>query len=375
MAAKAYSLFPIEDPEASKARAFFPKAAEAGNVPAKIRMVWYDLQDNDSPESKEAALRKVEAWASEGNAGAAFSANVMLAQGFGGKARIPEGFDNLLQKADAGDADAQFAIGDAYFEGKIIAQDYNKKAVEYYKRAAASHHPPALLSLGICHAHGFGVERSMNKAIRLWLAAADLGDRDAMHNIANAYLRGTGVPRDFDAAIRWYKLSAAAGCAESMVAHGMILTDSPDTSMEQKMEGLRMICNASDLGNAMANFIVAKGLMSDKPGPLKRNFALGLKCLQKSAQADNPAAQLELAGLLRTGHPEGVRKDRIEALKWTLLATPIAPRDSAGMLARLQQEMSPQEISSAVTRAQGFVPVNLDVTIQGKRHFIPKQAP
>ena len=57
-------------------------------------------------------------------------------------------------------------------------------------------------------AHGEGIPRDSQEAVKLWRWAADQGDAYAQFNLAEMYLRGTGVPRDLDKA---YSLFTLAG--------------------------------------------------------------------------------------------------------------------------------------------------------------------
>ncbi len=86
-------------------------------------------------------------------------------------------FRELLAKAEAGAPDAAYLVGIAYARGKGVAQD-DAKAVEWFKRAAASGHTRAQVSLGYCFASGRGVTRDLERAYILLKEAADAGDRE-----------------------------------------------------------------------------------------------------------------------------------------------------------------------------------------------------
>jgi len=372
LAAKAYAVSPIEDPDSSKAKDFCRKAAEAGNPEAKVRMVWFDVQNDQSAESKLAAISKIDELRKSGNKTADFAFNQMLMLGFRGDSKVPEGFDKISRLADNGDPDAQFMIGEVLFEGIVTSRD-PKKAVEYFKKAAEKNHPTALLNLGICYAHGIGVERSVNEAFRLWLLSAELGDRDAMHNIGNAYLHGNGVALNTDASMHWFQLSSDAGNAESMAAYSMQVLASKSASIEERKNALGLLIKASDLGNRAANFVRGKALVSGAGGAIRKNIPEGFSYLLKAAQAGVPPAQLEVASLLRLGHNEGIQSDKVEALKWAILAERGQLPEAASIVAKLKSTSTADEISQAITRADNFIPTDIDVTMSGKMRFIPRQ--
>lgn len=53
-----------------------------------------------------------------------------------------------------------------------------------------------LFSLGLGYMHGLGVAQDQPKAAQLYQRAADLGDVNAMKNLALCYKHGQGVPQD-----------------------------------------------------------------------------------------------------------------------------------------------------------------------------------
>ena len=53
----------------------------------------------------------------------------------------------LLGPAEAGDAQTQFALGNHYFDGRGVAQDYGQ-ALAWYRKSADQNYAPALNQLG-----------------------------------------------------------------------------------------------------------------------------------------------------------------------------------------------------------------------------------
>jgi TPR repeat protein len=80
------------------------------------------------------------------------------------------------QAADRGNAKAQTQLGEAYYRGRGVPQDYAQALVWYRK-------------------------------------AADQGDVAAQRHIGSAYDNGQGVARDYTQALAWYRKAAAAGNA------------------------------------------------------------------------------------------------------------------------------------------------------------------
>jgi len=65
---------------------------------------------------------------------------------------------SLRQQADAGNAQAQFALGNRYYRGLGIPQNHDQ-AVMWYRKSAEQGFAPAQNQLGTMYQHKWGVER------------------------------------------------------------------------------------------------------------------------------------------------------------------------------------------------------------------------
>ena len=128
---------------------------------------------------------------------------------------------DIIQRAQAGDPAAQFALGVAYENGTGVrldeaeAEEWYRKAAEaghvgaqnslgtllqserrfpdampWYERAAAQGHAGANNTLGKIYDQGLGVMRDSNKSLEYFLLAADLGVPEAMWSISTIYNEG-----------------------------------------------------------------------------------------------------------------------------------------------------------------------------------------
>ncbi len=88
--------------------------------------------------------------------------------------------DNTKNNASSvfADANALNNLGERYYYGRGVEQDY-KKAVECYRKAAELGLAEAQCNLGYCYKTGYGVERDLNMAVRWFRKAAEQGDEDA----------------------------------------------------------------------------------------------------------------------------------------------------------------------------------------------------
>lgn len=76
----------------------------------------------------------------------------------------------LVARARAGDAAAQWQVGQAYFEGRGLPQD-NVRAAAWYARSAAQGNAEAQAHLGWAYHAGAGLPRDEVKAA-MWLSVA-----------------------------------------------------------------------------------------------------------------------------------------------------------------------------------------------------------
>ena len=116
----------------------------------------------------------------------------------------------LRKAAEAGEASAQFRLGQLYDEGTGVPQDYGQ-AKEWFEKAAKQGHVGAQVNLGTLYLQGEGAPQSAQMAL-FWLSrAAEQGHALAFAKLGWMYVQGRGVLQDFVQAHKWYSLAAANG--------------------------------------------------------------------------------------------------------------------------------------------------------------------
>lgn len=135
----------------------------------------------------------------------------------------------LQAPAEAGDADAQYAMGSLYSDGLAVPRNY-RKAAQWFGRAAEQGHAKAEFSLGFLTYYGAGRDESegpvpSNPAVAAsWLKkAADKGYALAQVLLADMYHHGDGVRRDKDEALRWALAAARQDLTEAQYEAGYLL--------------------------------------------------------------------------------------------------------------------------------------------------------
>jgi TPR repeat protein len=142
--------------------------------------------------------------------------------------------EELAKKAESGGAEAQYLLGQAYDEGRLVPRDlaealkwYSRaaeagyaeaqnslgsalqaekryaEALAWYEKAAAQEHVRSINSLAALYDAGLGVAQDRNQAFQLWTRAAELGSAEAMWNLARLYGSGGLGKPDLMAACAW----------------------------------------------------------------------------------------------------------------------------------------------------------------------------
>lgn len=120
--------------------------------------------------------------------------------------------DELRQRANNGDANAQGALGFRYYTGDRIPQDY-KQAVHWWTKAANQGDTNAQFFLGACYYGGYGVAQDYKQAVYWFTKAANQGVANAQYYLGFCYYEGYGVAQDYKQAVYWYTKAANQGHA------------------------------------------------------------------------------------------------------------------------------------------------------------------
>jgi hypothetical protein len=135
-----------------------------------------------------------------------------------------------------GEATAYCNLGQIYFCGDEVVQDYEaaaewfakaagknykksafllglchyqlkdyEKAVKSFRKAVERNDADAMCHLGCCYDEGVGVEPDYQEALRLWLKAAEMNEPTSCYNLGDIYLNGRpGVEKSSKDAMAWF---------------------------------------------------------------------------------------------------------------------------------------------------------------------------
>lgn len=113
----------------------------------------------------------------------------------------------MLEKANRGDAQAQYSVGRQYELGFTGQRDY-KIATEWYIKSADNGNVEAAYRLGFLYYKGIGeVQKQYKEAFKWFTVAANANHTRAQSYLAELYMNGYGVEQDESKADYWYTKS------------------------------------------------------------------------------------------------------------------------------------------------------------------------
>ena len=126
--------------------------------------------------------------------------------------------DGDLAKAEGGDREAQYRLGNFYLYGKRTQQIDYKEAMIWFQKSAAQDYAPAEYQVGRMHANGQGMGLNKAEATKWYIKSADGGYKWAQIHLGEIYLHFLaeefGAQRNFDEAYFWLSLSTAGDDAQ-----------------------------------------------------------------------------------------------------------------------------------------------------------------
>ena len=151
---------------------YWLEKATLSRYPGAKEELSFALEDSNwEAPTERSKLFWVKALADNGIAQQQWNYSLMLKEGNKVKKNTELSRKYLMASAKGGFKDAQFSVGQAYFEGSLgLPIDHNKGA-ELIREAALQHHPEAMKSMAIIYSSGTGVKKD-NFVAYLWLLYA-----------------------------------------------------------------------------------------------------------------------------------------------------------------------------------------------------------
>ena len=215
----------------------------------------------------------------------------------------------LVEKAESGDALAQYNLGRAYHKGKGVAGDY-KEAVKWFIKSAEQGNSFGQNALGVCYRDGTGVAKDERGAVKWYIKSAEQGNAKGQGNLASCYKKGTGVGKDEREAVKWYIKSAEQGNAIAQFNLGRCYYKGEGVTQDYK-EAVKWWTKSAEHGNAGGQCVL--GICYYEGDGVTQDYKEAVKWFTKSAEQGDQTGQLLIAKCYERG--VGVAKDPKEAVK------------------------------------------------------------
>ena len=126
-----------------------------------------------------------------------------------------EGLKWARKAAEQGNAYAQFMLGSRLTEGFGIAKN-EKEGLMWLSKSAKQGNAKGQYSLGRCYMMGIGVEKNLREAFKCFTKSAEQGDMSGQYGLGQLYAYGYGVKKDEKKAYEYF-LKVAAQTNEASV--------------------------------------------------------------------------------------------------------------------------------------------------------------
>jgi hypothetical protein len=110
-------------------------------------------------------------------------------------------------KTEITSANAEFYLGEIYYQGKLVPKDI-AQAADWFNKAATQGSPEAINRIGEMWAAGMNGTPDPKEAARWYHKAAAKGLAEAQYNLGLCYSKGDGVPANPMEAWKWLQLAA-----------------------------------------------------------------------------------------------------------------------------------------------------------------------
>ncbi len=226
----------------------------------------------------------------------------------------------LIEKAEGGDAEAQFNLGVAYDNGEGVREDH-KEAVKWYRKAA------------------------------------DQGFADAQYYLGKMYYRGTGVLKDYKEMMKWYRKAADQGFEPAQIELGEICCiRAPMWNLHRIWPSLYppyCSCFAPivyRLGYTRTSLTAViyrrtSGTVIPSGESVLKDYKEAVKWWSKAADQGNSRAQFLLGWMYASG--TGVLKDYVTAYAWWSLGEFNGDEGGNERRDKIAEKMTPEQIAEA----------------------------
>lgn len=189
-------------------------------------------------------------------------------------------------------------------------------AIGVWRPLAREKWPRAQSNLGACYAEGLGVPRDLDKAARLFRAAANQGDAIGQRNLATLHFKGEGgVEQDDEKAADLFELAAEQGDAAAQDMLSWMKLEGQGIDYDP-VEAREWALAAAEQG--VASSMTRLGLIAHNALGMDRDAEEAARWWYEASRRGEADGQAMLGAALHLG--AGVEQDDRAAMIWLLRA-------------------------------------------------------
>ena len=231
----------------------------------------------------------------------------------------------LMLKAKSGEAEAQNALGEAYYDGKGVTENLTE-AVKWFTKAAEQENAKAQYNLGICYYYGYGVYQNYGEAEKWYTKAAEQGYAEAQTSLGYYYEENHNPKK----AVEWYTKAAEQGLPIAQCNLGVCYKYG--NGVEKNLEEtIKWYTKAANQGYAQAQYYLGKAY--DKGDGVEKNDSEAMKWYLKAIKNNSPEAAYYYGAMLLEGNKQkGITKNIPEGVKYLRKAADLKNLDAINSL-------------------------------------------
>jgi len=266
---------------------------------------------------REKAVRLWRMAAEKGDAEAQYRLGECYYNGDGVEDDHDESYEWIFKSAEQGYAEAQYKLGTYYHNGYDGFDE--EEAVKWYRKAAETGHAGAQYELGECYYNGDDDEDNYEEAVKWfskaaeqWRIAAEQGHAEAQYKLGICYRKNRGVEFNLEESAKWIRKAAEQGYTEAQYEIGDCCYHGIWGFEENKEEAIKWWHQAANQGHAKAQYTF--GELYRNGYSVSENKEEAVKWYRKAAKQGHAEAQYELGRCYVSGC--GVDENKDEAVKW-----------------------------------------------------------
>lgn len=236
-------------------------------------------------------------------------------------ARIDEAIDLLQKSAKAGNAKAQYELGNLYWTNQdslIPIKIDTLMAIQWYEKSADQCYAQAQYSLAYIYENTSGNLKNNQRAFDLYKAAANQGLADALYRMGRIYQYGITdiVAKNDTIALKYYQQAADLACPAAMLNLGLLYYRGGDMLKADKHKTITLFQKAAELGYAEAQYRLGLSYMYGIEGAVSKDSTKAIKWLKLAAQNNHIKACNELGDYYVRKYGDNMVKCSEVAFPW-----------------------------------------------------------